>query len=306
MIVQGNFAPLFRSGLRKDFRDSYQNHPEEFSQFLKMGTMDGPEVQAGGAIAGLTRFLERGDGEPITYEDPKMGPIVAGVDKEFALGFIISRRTVEDDKYGKANQAAKWLGRAANLTKEYRAAGFLDDAFTGATYVGYDGLPLISTSHTFFGNSATSTWSNRLATEVGVSVTGITAMFDLFQQMKDHNGDPVVSFPDTIIIGNTAGDLHRAMQIFGGDMEPFTADHTENAIKKRLKNPKIIVSHYKTDTNSWFMVDSKLNDAHFLMRRDVEFDDTFDFDTDAAKYKGSMRFLIWFYDPRGWVGANPS
>lgn len=304
MIVQGNFAPLFRGGMRKDFRDSYQGHPEEFSQFLKVGNMDGPEIQAA-LMTGLSRFLERGDAEPITYEDPKMGPIVAGVDKEFALGFIISRRTVEDDLYGRANQSAKWLGHAASMTKEYRAAGFLDDAFTGATYKGYDGKALIATDHTLIG--ASGTWSNRLATEVGVSVTGVTAMLDLFTTMKDHNGDPVISFPDTMIIGNNAGDLHRAMQVFGSDLEPFTSDNTENAIKKRFgKGPKIITSHYKTDTNSWFMLDSKLNDAHFLMRRDVEFDDTFDFDTDAAKYKGSMRFLIWFVDPRGWVGANPS
>lgn len=303
MIVQGNFGPLFRGGLRKDFRESYQGQPEEYSKFLKVGKMDGPEISAA-LMSGLSRFLERGDGEPITYEDPVMGPVVTGVDKEFALGFIISRRTVEDDMYGKANQSAKWLGHAASMTKEYRAAGFLDDAFTGATYVGYDGQPLISTAHTFINNSGT--WSNRLAVEVGISVTGITAMFDLFQTMKDHNGDPVVSFPDTLIIGNSAGDLHTAMQIFGSEFEPFTADNTENAIKKRLPNPRIIVSHYKADANSYFLVDSKLNDAHFLMRRDVEFDDTFDFDTDAAKYKGSMRFLIWFVDPRGWVGANPA
>lgn len=303
MVVQGNFGPMFRGGLRKDFRDSYQGQPEEFSKFLKVGKMDGPEISAA-LMSGLSRFLERGDGEPITYEDPIMGPVVTGVDKEFALGFIISRRTVEDDMYGKANQSAKWLGHAASMTKEYRAAGFLDDAFTGATYLGYDGQPLISTAHTFINGAGT--WSNRLAVEVGISVTGITAMFDLFQTMKDHNGDPIVSFPDTLIIGNNAGDLHRAMQIFGSEFEPFTADNTENAIKKRLPSPRIIVSHYKADPNSYFMVDSKLNDAHFLMRRDVEFDDAFDFDTDAAKYKGSMRFLIWFVDPRGWVGANPA
>ena len=135
MIVQGAFNQLYRAGLRKDFRESYQQWPAEFSQFLKMGTMDGPEVSAA-LLTGLSRFLERGDGEPIVYEDPKMGPKVIGVDKEFALGFIISRRTVEDDKYGKANQSAKGLGHAAQLTKEYRAAGFLDAAFTGSTYLG--------------------------------------------------------------------------------------------------------------------------------------------------------------------------
>lgn len=303
MIVQGAFNLLYRAGLRKDFRDEWKKHPEEFKQFLRYSTTTSPEQQAT-IITGLTRFLERGDGEPITYEDPKMGPKVVGVDKEFALGFMISRRTVEDDMYNKANSSAKWLAHAAQLTKEYRAAGLLDDAFTGATYLGIDSLPLISTSHTFLNGSGT--WSNRVSTNIGVSMTGVTAMMDLAQTMKDHNGDPIVMNLDTLIIGNNAGDYNRALQIFGSDLEPFTADNTENAVKKRLGMPKIIVSHYKQDANSWFMLSSQHNDAHFVMRRDVEFDDTFDFDTDVAKYKGSMRFLIWFVDPRGWFGSDPA
>lgn len=303
MIVQGNFNLLYRPGLRKDFRDEWKKHPEEFKQFLRYSTTTQPEQQAS-IITGLTRFLERGDGEPITYEDPKMGPKVVGVDKEFALGFMITRRTVEDDQYSKANSSAKWLAHAAQLTKEYRAAGLLDDAFTGATYLGIDSLPLISTAHTYL--NASGTISNRVSSDIGVSMTGVTAMLDLAQNMKDHNGDPMIMNLDTLIIGNNAGDYNRALQIFGSTLEPFTADNTENAIKKRLGMPKIIVSHYKQDANSWFMLSSQYNDAHFVMRRDVEFDDTFDFDTDVAKYKGSMRFLIWFVDWRGWFGSDPA
>ncbi len=303
MVVSGGFNLLFRPGLRKDFRDEWVKYASEYPSFLKVSSSTMPE-QSATIMTGLTRFLERGDAEPITYEDPKIGPKVAGVDKEFALGFMISRRTVEDDQYGKANQAAKWLAHAAFLTKEYRAAGFLDDAFTGATYLGIDGLPLISTAHTNLG--APGTWSNRVSTDIGVSMTGVTAMMDLAQQQKDHNGDPIIMNLDTIIIGNNAGDQNRALQIFGSTLEPFTSDNQENAIKKRLGQPKVIVSHYKSDPNSWFMLDSKYNDAHFVMRRDVDFDDTHDFDTDVAKYKGSMRFMIWFVDPRGWFGSDPA
>jgi hypothetical protein len=34
-------------------------------------------------------------------------------------------------------QASKWLANAATKTQEYRAAGFLDDAFTGTYIQGY-------------------------------------------------------------------------------------------------------------------------------------------------------------------------
>lgn len=303
MLVQGAFNLLFRPGLRADFRDNYVQWEEEYSTFLKVGTTTLPETSAT-IMTGPARFLERGDGESVTYEYPKIGPKVMGVDKEFALGFIITRKTVEDDQYNKANQGSKWLAKAANLTKEYRSAALLDDAFTGTNFKGIDSLALCHTAHTVI--NSTATVANRPAQEVGFSNVGVTAMMDLFGTMKDENGDPMKMWPDTLILGNSAGDINRATQIFNTQQEPYTANNADNAIRRRLTGMKIQVSHYKISTKSYFMVDSKNNDAWHLTKRPIEFDDTFDFDTDAAKYKGSMRFLIWFVDWRGWVGCSPA
>ena len=305
MVVQGAFNALFRPGLRDDFRDSYQEYEPEYNQFLRESTTDLPEQRAT-IIAGLSRFFERYDGEPLTYDTPKQGPVVAGVDKEFALGFMITRRTVEDDQYNKANQSAKWLGHAANMTKEYRSAALLDDAFAGSTFKGIDNLSLINAAHTLINSDATVANTPDSNSQFGVSMTGVTTFFDLAQNIKDENGDPMKTFPDTIVISNAAPDWHRALQIFGTEKEPFTAENQDNAVRKRLATPKIVVSRYKSSTRSWFMIDSKLNDAHFVTRRALTFDDDFDFNTDAALYKATMRFLIWFVDWRGWLGSNPT
>lgn len=301
MLVQGAFNLLFRPGLRKDFRDQYMQYETEYTDYLKSSTTTLPE-QSATIITGPNRLIERGDGERITYMDPKMGPKVMGIDKEYAGGFMVSRRTVEDDQYGKANQGAKWLANAARMTYEYRAAALLDDAFSGSTFKGIDNKSLCNTAHTLINSS--STVANSLTTAVAMSVSGITALLDLAQNVKDENGDPIQSFPDTLVIGNNAGDLHKAMQIFSSDKEPFTADNQDNAIKRRFPKMNIRVSHFKTSTKTYFLLDSKLNDAHMVVRRPIEFDDEFDFDTDAAKYKCSTRFLIWFVDWRGWFGSN--
>jgi hypothetical protein len=267
--------------------------------------MDMPEISAT-IMTGPSRLLERGDGEPITFEDAVLGPKVVGVDKEFALGFIISRRTVEDDRYNKANQASKWLAHAARMTSEYRSAALLDDAFTGTTFKGIDGLALCHTAHTLIGMGATGTVANRPAADVGLSVTGVTAAQDLFQLMKDENGDPIKVWPNKLIIGNGANQVNRAWQIFNSQNEPFTANRQDNAMKHRMGNLKIEVSHYKTSLKSYFFIDDRWNDAWYLTKRAVEFDDDFDFITDAALYKTSTRFLIWFVSWRGWVGVNPT
>jgi hypothetical protein len=303
MNVQGAFNLLFRPGLRANFLDEWQQYEPEYSQFLVESTTDKPE-QSATIIAGLSRLFERGDGEPITYDTAKMGPKVVGIDKEFAGGFMLTKKTVEDDQYGKARALAKGLAHAVQMTKEYRSAALLDDAFTGATFLGIDNLSLCNTAHTLINSSKTV--SNKLATAVGISVAGITAAFDLFAQMKDENGDPIKMFPDKIIIGNNAGDIQRTIQIFGSDKEPFTAENQDNAIKKRLSKPTVVVSHYKASAKPWFMIDSKYNDTQFVTRRAPQFDDDFDFNTDAALYKATMRFLIWFVNWRGWVGSNAS
>jgi len=302
VVTQGAFNLLFRPGLRPDFRDEYDQYAPEYPIYLKVETTTMPE-QSATIMTGPSRLLERGDGEPVTYEDAVIGPKVMGVDKEFALGFMITRRTVEDDQYGKANQAAKWLAHAGRMTSEYRSAALLDDAFTGAVFKGIDGLALCHTAHTLI-NSGT-TVANTPTTPVGLSITGVTAVQDLFRLLKDENGDPVKMWPDKLVLGNSSSDINKAWQIFNSQKEPFTADNQDNAIKANMK-VQIEVSHFKTSLKSYFFIDSRYNDAHYVTRRAIEFDDDFDFNTDAALYKATTRFLIWFVDWKGWVGVNPS
>lgn len=303
MLVQGNFAPLFRRGLRKDFRDNYEEFERQYPKFLKTTSTDVPEQRAS-IIAGLNRLYEIGDGEPITYDIPKMGPVVQGIDREFGVGFALTKKTVEDDQYGKANQAAKWLGHAVNMTFEFRSGAFLDDAFTGSTFLGIDSLSLCHTSHTLIGS--TSTVANRPSTEVAFSMAGITQLMDLAGLMKDENGDPIVMWPNKVIIGNNAGNINKAIQIFGSDKEPFTADNQDNAIKKRIPRPEVVISRYMNSQTRYFMVDDKWNDAWFVTRRAPTYEDDFDFNTGAMLNKVTTRFLIWFVDWRGWLGANPT
>ena len=301
MHVQGDLNLLFRSGLRSDFRDTFNEHETQYSQYLKVGSMDGPEQEAT-IIAGLRRLLEIGDGEPVTYEDIVLGPKVIGVDKEFGLGFTLTRKTVEDDKYSKANQGAKWLAHATQMTYEFRSGALLDDAFAGATFKGIDNLPLCDTAHTSIGHPSGTTWANEPTTPVGFSVAGINALLNLHELTVDHNGDPIITHPDTVIYNS--GQITKAMQIFGSKLEPFTAENQDNAVGQRLSGVRQIVKRFVTSTTTYFLFDSKMNDAHFLLRRKADFKDEQDFDTGAAKFKTTTRFLIWFVDPRGWAGAN--
>ena len=301
MIVRGAWNHLLRPGLRKDFRDSYDQYPEEFGQYLNSGSQDRAEVEMT-QIAGLPRMPTRGEAEPIVYLDPVLGTKVTFVDTEYALGFIISKRMMEDDLYGKAKQNAKWLARSVRLTQEYQASALLDDAFTGATFTGLNGQPLITTSHTLLNSNLTA--SNRLATDVQLGVTGLQGAYDLADSIIDETGDPIPTRPNRLVIN--VADSAIAIQLFESTLEPFTADNQINVLSKRFGKPGVVISHYKTQGNEWFLVDSSLSDANFLFRVRPQFGDTMDEGrTLAALFFARQRINVFFYGWRGWIGSSP-
>lgn len=300
MIVRGAFNHLLRPGLRKDFRDEYQAYAEEYSRILRTGSQDRAEIEAV-TMAGLPRMTRRGEAEPVSYIDPVLSDKFIFVDDEFALGFSVSKRTMEDDLYSKAKQNAKWLGRSARLTQEYRCADLLDDAFDGNLFTGLNGDSLIADDH--FLLNAAGTWSNRVAGDPQLSVTGLQAMFELGEKLVDQNGDPVVSQIDTLVIN--IQDEWAAIHLTQSELEPYTADNQVNATRRKRQNLSYIVSHYKSqDGRDWFGRDSNLHDAHFLFRVRPEFMDDFDFDTLQAKFIGRQRINVYFFDQRGWFGSN--
>lgn len=296
---------LYREGLRREFWDRWKAHPAEYSQFLKTATVDKPEIEMAVAV-GFNRLYEVGELEPTTYNLIRTGRKAAAVDKEFKGGYAVSYKALEDDRYGKVkvNEGARYLAEAANKTKEYYGADILDDAFTGNTFVGMDGVRLCSASHTLFDGVTTA--SNTPAVPVGFSLAGVTALMELADQQVDELGDPIVIKLNKCIIPNTQAARQKAWKIFGQEMEPFTANNDRNAVRGQLGNISPIVSHYMTSRANYFMISDEYNDAHLDMRVNPQMRDWEDKDVGAYKVSARMRFFVYFYQWRGWYGANPS
>lgn len=301
MIVRGAFNHMLRPGLRRDFRDSYQQYPEEYGTFLKVGGLDRAEEERV-ALSGLGRQVRRGEVMPITYVDPTESDKYIYVDEEFALGFQISLRMVEDDQYGRMKQNAQWLGRAARLTQEYNAAAMLDDAFDGNIFTGLFDEALISDSHSLLNGSGT--WSNRIAGNTALSVTGMQQAQELGEAQVDHQGDPMPMMADRLLVDRT--DEQVAIQLTGNNEEPFTANRNINSMKKK-RDFTYKLLHYKTADGSWFYQDMRNIDAHFLFRVRPQTGDSQDEGgTLAMRFWNRQRFLVYFFDQRGWIGSDGS
>lgn len=300
MIVRGAFNHLLRPGLRKDFRDSYESFPEEFGMFLTVENLDRAEEERA-AISGLGRMTRKGEIESITYISPVMSDRHVFVDDEWALGFMISRRMMEDDQYGRANQNAKWLGRSARLTQEYLGASVLDDAFTGAIYQGLFGEQLIATDHALL--NAAGTWSNRVAGNPSLSVTGYQAAMELMESQVDHQGDPMPMRGRRLLVDRTNEMI--AIQLTQNSDEPFTADRNINAAKHKSGIRDYRLLHYKQADGSWFIQDTSMMDMKFKFRVRPQFGDEQDKGgTLAARFWGRQRIMAYFFDQRGIVGSD--
>ena len=300
MLVRGAFNHLLRPGVRNDFRDSYMSFVEEFGMFLTVENLGRAEEERV-AISGLGRMVKKGEIESITYIDPVQSDKVTFVDDEFALGFQVSRRLVEDDQYGRANQNAKWLGRAARLTQEFLAGALLDDAFAGSTYTGLAAETLISATHSLLNDAGT--YSNRIAGNPSLSVTGYQAGLELMEAQVDHQGDPMPMIARRLLIDRT--DEFTAIQLTKNANEPFTTDRNINAAlnKQSISDYKLL--HYKTADGSWFIQDPNLHDMKFKFRVRPQFGDDQDRGgTLAAKFWARQRILVYFFDQRGIIGSD--
>jgi hypothetical protein len=295
------FNLLLRPGLRRDFRDGYQEYEVEWKNVVRSGTMDRAEIEMT-KISGLPQQVQRNAGEAFTMVDPQMAPKITKFDTQYGLGFGVQKEMEEDDLYRKANQSAKWLGRSVRLTQEYVVADLLDDAFSGSTFTGFGGEALISATHSLI--VSTSTWSNNVSGNPALGVSSLQAAFELGETTVDDQGDPIPVRIDYLII-NIANEW-MARQLTMNEAEPFTANRNINTTRSK-RQLSYTVNHYKDQSGKdWFARDTRIHDAHLAWRIKPQMLDWYKEEVLTAFYAARQRFLVYFYDQRGWIGSNAS
>lgn len=170
---------------------------------------------------------------------------------EYARGFGIERKLIDDDMYGVIVQRARLLGLAADRTVETSAASLFANAFS-ASFLGPDGVALCSASHPL------SPTDSRTQSNIGTSALTHDSLVSARQAMlrfKDSQNQPMPVNPDTILVPIELEQQARA--IVESVNRAGTANNDVNV--NRAYGYQIIVSRYLTDTNDWFLIDSRLS-----------------------------------------------
>lgn len=302
---EANFGKLLEPGLRKLFYETFDEVPEEYSKIFHVkNSKKAREVDYG--LGSMPIWSEFGTainkdlkGTAVTDGEMPKVPYVtipAGLEriyvhKEFAQGFMVERKMVDDEQYGAIEKMPKDLARAGRYKVEMDAISLLTKGFSEN---GYDGKPLFATDHPTL---AGGTNSNLITGELNQA--NLEKAIIAMRNFTDEAGKKVVFKADTLIVPPALE--FKAIELLNSVNKPDGDLNNVNSIKGKLK---IQVMEFLDSDTAWFVMDSKRHELNFFWRVRPEFKREEDFDTLVAKYRGYMRYSYGYSDYRGIVGSQ--
>lgn len=299
-ITRGQFIPLLDPKLSNIWFDAYPQRAVEYTAYLNMRSTTKAQV-TDFKMTDLGALRLKGEGDSIVYDDPIAGPQKVYTWVRFALGYQITDEMTQNDLYGQTAKIEKGLIKSAVDLQEVKGAALLNGAFgttdsDGYSSTGFDGLQLCSTAHTRLDGGATQ--RNRPSTDADLGVTALQNALTDFDNYLDDRGRPSLIQAKKMII--SSGDKWTAKELLGSEYKPGTANNEINALKD--EGLSFMVSHYKTDTDSWFLV-GDLHDANFIWNTRPRTGMDEDFDREIIKRKVVEGFVVGFGEWRGWWGT---
>jgi hypothetical protein len=232
-------------------------------------------------------------------------------DKEFsfpekAMGFKVERKLFDDDLFGIMDKQPWQMAVSVARTREKAGAAVFNGAFIGTG--GSDSLSLCNTAHPYSPDDAT-TQSNSGTSALSPAAVEATRRIGHTSIFNDRGELLLVNY-DTILcaINNeeTAWEIINSKgKVDTADNKVDTADNNRNFHYGRYK---LAIWDRLTDSNNWFMIDSKLCSQYLLWwdRVKPEFNYDRDFDTLMAKWSVYMRYDADFADWKFIYGQNGS
>jgi len=298
IINSSSFAKALWPGVNAWYGKEYAEYPVEWDQLFESFTSRKQyEEDVGITSFGLASV--KPEGSPITYDSENQTFTTRYTHIVYAIGFQITREIMEDDQYDVVGQRrAQGLAFSVRQTKEVVAANVYNRAFN-SSYIGGDGVAMISSSHPLF---AGGTWSNQISTAADLSEASLEqACIDIANFTNDR-GLRIAIRPQSLILPIQLE--FEAERILKTERRVGSNLNDLNALKQTGRFPKgIILNHYFTNPLAWFIRTDCKNGLKMFERRADEFEMDNDFDTENARFKATSRYSFGWTDPRAIYGS---
>jgi hypothetical protein len=303
IINSSSFVKALWPGINAWYGKAYNEYSVEYTKlFDTYKSNKAFEEDVGVSSFGLAQV--KPEGAPISYDSERQAYISRFNHIVYALGFIITQEMVDDDQYDIVGQRkAQGLAFSMRQTKEIVAANVYNRAFN-ASYEGGDGASLVAcaattdTSHPLF---AGGTATNGPATAVDLSEAALEQAHIDIAGFTNDRGLLIAVRPKTLIIPRQL--MFEAKRILSPDGRPGTDTNDINAMKAMGLVPEVVVNHFLTDTDAWFLRTDVPHGMKHWERKADSFGTDNDFDTENAKFKASARYSFGWTDWRGIYGS---
>jgi len=304
-ITTGNFAKFLWPGLSVIYGHKYNEYPEEHKMiFEKKNSHKAYEEDVG--ITGFGTAGVKTEGNPIGYDTEQQGFLTRYNHVVYGLGFILTEEMNDDDLYDTVGQRrTEGLAYSMRVTKEVIGANVLNRAFN-TSFVGGDGSTLIASASG--GGSANhpnvsgGSWLNGPTTAGDLSESVLEQGVIDIGNFLDDRGKQMKVLPKKLIVKN---DLQfEAERILRSTLRAATTDNDLNAMKTMGSIPQIVINHYLTDVDAWFIQTDIPNGMTLYQRKEAKFAADNDMDTSNAKFKCTERYSFGWTDPRCLYGSQ--
>lgn len=295
-ITRSAHPALLWPGVKSIFGGKYNEYPPEWSQIFSQET----------STKAYEKFVEEGgfgmapikaEGAPIEYDADTQGYTATFTHVVYAKGFIVTREAIEDNQYAEvAERRARKLAKAMRVTAETVHANVLNRGFSSAYPIG-DGKALFANDHP----TATGGQGNLLVA-ADLSEASLEAAAIQISKAKDTAGLPIASRIKRLIVG--PDNVFNVERILGSTLQSASESNNINALKSMGTIPEVVVNHYLTDSDAWFIQTEEEDGLVSFWRRKPTLQQDTDFDTENARSKSSMRFAAGVGDWRAIYG-NP-
>jgi hypothetical protein len=290
-INTGNFGKALWPGVNAWYGKAYDEFATEWDKIFTVKSSK-KQFEEDMSVSSFGLALQKGEGAAISYDSEQQGFLDRYTHAVYGLGFIITKEMYEDDQYAIVGERkAQGLAMSMRQTKETVAANILNNAFSASFTYG-DGVALGSLSHP---NVAGGTWANMPAVAADISETALEQAFIDLSKYTNDRGLRIAVKPQKIVIPTDLDfELNKIMQT---EYEVGTSSNTVNVARGRFPGG-IVINHYLTDTDAWFVLTNVPNGMKCFERRADTFTMDDDFDTDNAKYKATGRYSFGCSDKR--------
>ncbi len=285
-------------GIIEFFGAEYSDYEDQYGYiFQTRGSQKAYEEYVMESMFGLAP--EKAPGSPIMFDDAAdtwKGRVEMVA---YALGFVITREAVNDDQYfDLVPRYTRALKRSMKITKEVRAAAFVDQAFT--TQTTGDGVSILNNAHPL---KTGDTFSNVLGANADLNETSLEAAIIQIADYTDERGLRISVQPKCMVVPNGLQfTAERLMKTTGGRVgtgdNDIAAIHTMGMVPEGYK-----VNNYLSDPRAWFLNTDVSEGMTHWDRESLDLEEGDGSETQTMKVMAYERYAFSCLDPRSFFGS---